>query len=465
MAGPISQTVYSTLPICKQPSPWVVFLWLHVGPRSGNVGIGAGSPGPQYDRRAMAQRRHRPSPLPALPRIKRVEIRRLRLPMVESLNAAHGPTTDSHRELTVVALDDDDGVTGWGECAALGAAGYWHETASSTFATLAGLAAGLPGRTVAGLTDPSTVDGLDPAQRPMAAATLEMAALDLLLKIEGRSLADWLGSTRHAVPAGVAVGLGGAEAVAGRVAELAADGYRRVKVKIEPDTAESVVAAVADRLATRFGLDGPGRFRGFELHVDANGGYPGGSVAGQVEGATAAALVDLARLGVQVIEQPFAPDDRAAAAALRAALIEAGLTTLVMADEAATSVDAARAAFAAGAADGAVVKPSRLGGIEPARRAIASLAADGAMVSVGGMVESALGRHSLAAVAALDEVTVTGDLSPARRWLRDDPWPDLDTTEIDGTLHVLVPTGPGVAPPPDPDKVADHTIEQASVPS
>ncbi|MDH3299689.1 MAG: hypothetical protein OES24_04200 [Acidimicrobiia bacterium] len=425
----------------------------------------------------MAERQHRPSSPPAGLRVERVDIRRLRLPLLESLDAAHGPTTGSHRELTVVALTGDSGVSGWGECAALATPGYWHETASSTFTTLAGLAAGLPGRRVLDLTDPSTVDGLDPAQRPMAAATLEMAALDLLLKVEDQSLADWLGCSRSVVPAGATVGLGPAAAVSERVAELATAGYRRVKVKIVPDTALTVVTAVTERLATMFGVDARGRLQGFELHVDGNGGYAGRTgdkgvasraidsraiEGGAVDAAAVAALVGMARLGVQVIEQPFAPGDEVAAAALRSALIEADLTTLVMADEAATSIACARDVFAAGAADGMVVKPSRLGGLESARRAIANLAADGAAVAVGGMVESALGRHSLAAVAALEGVTVTGDLSPARRWLRDDPWPDVDTIEIDGVLHVVVPTGPGVAPPPDPDKIAAYTIEHQS---
>lgn len=406
----------------------------------------------------MTERKHRPSSRPADLRVERVEIRRLRLPVLESLDAAHGPTTGSHRELTVVALHGDSGVTGWGECAALVTSDYWHETASSTFTTLTGLATGLGGRRALDLTDPSTVDGLDPAQVPMAAATLEMAALDLVLKVEDRSLADWLGCSRNAVPAGAAVGLASATTVAERVAELAADGYRRVKLKIEPETAGDAVAAVVDRLTRLFGA-GAQDLGGFELHVDANGGYPGGSGD---DGAAVGELVDLARLGVQVIEQPFAPDNGEAAAALRSALIEADLTTLVMADEAASSIASARAVFAAGAVDGVVVKPSRLGGLDQARRAIAGLAADGAAVAVGGMVESALGRHSLAAVAALDGVTVTGDLSPAGRWLREDPWPDVETTEIDGALHVVVPTGPGIAPPPDPDKIAHFTIEQVS---
>ena len=327
---------------------------------------------------------------------------------------------------------------------------------------LAGLIGDLAGRTPADLIDPTIIPGLDPDRRPMAAAALEMAAVDLMGKTDGYPLSEWLGSSRTSVPAGAAVGLGSADSVAGRVLGLVGEGYRRVKVKIEPVTATTVVSTVADRLANLFGVDAAGRLRGFELHVDANGAYPGCSSGESVDAAVLEELVGLARLGVQAIEQPFAVDDEVAAAALRSALIDDDLPTLVMADEAAHSVDSARAVFAAGAVDGVVIKPSRLGGLVAARRAIRSLAADGAAVAVGGMVESALGRHSLAAVASLDGVSVTGDLSPARRWLRDDPWPDVETVDIDGTLHVLVPTAPGVAPPPDPDTIVHFTVDQVS---
>lgn len=394
--------------------------------------------------------------------VDRLDVRKLELPVIEPLEAGHGSTTDSHRELTVVALHGDNGVTGWGECAALATSGYWHETASSAFDALASLIHGLPGRAARELIDPSAVAGLDAARRPMTAAALEMAVLDLLLTTEHRSLGGRLGVARSSVPAGAAVGLGPADVVAERVAELAAEGYRRVKVKIEPDTAGTVVAAVTERLATRFEVDTGGRIRGFELHVDANGTYPGGSGGEAIDADVLDELVGLSRLGVQAIEQPFAATDEAASGALRSALIDADLTTLVMADEAASSVASARAAFAAGAVDGVVVKPSRLGGLRAAREAIATLAADGAAVAVGGMVESGLGRHSLAAVAALDGVSVTGDLSPARRWLRDDPWPDVETTRIDGVLHVLVPTVPGIAPPPDPNRIARYTVEEVA---
>ena len=65
----------------------------------------------------------------------RTEVRLLELPLVESLDTAHGTSGGTHRPLVVVGLTAGD-VTGWGECAALGAAGYTAETARSAFELL-----------------------------------------------------------------------------------------------------------------------------------------------------------------------------------------------------------------------------------------------------------------------------------------------------------------------------------------
>lgn len=401
-----------------------------------------------------------PGSLPADLLVERVEVRLLRLPVVESLDAAHGRTTDAHRDLAVVAVHGPDGLTGWGECAALTTAGYWHETASSSYTFLAATSADLAGRSALDLAG-STIAGVDSTLRPMAAAAVEMAALDLLLKADGRSLGEWLGSARPTVPAGAAVGLGPAADVAERVVGLTTEGYRRVKVKIEPATANLVTAAVVERATIR-AVDGEGEFNGFELHIDANGSYPSGPDGHGIDAAAVDALVELAHLGVRVIEQPFPVGDEESCRALRNALSDVDLRTLVMVDESADSPAAIDAAAASGAVDGVVVKPARLGGLQAARRAITTLADADAEASVGGMVESALGRRSLAAVAALDGVTITGDLSPARRWLGNDPWPDLETSTVDGALHVHVPTTPGVAPAPNPDVLDRHTVERTS---
>jgi O-succinylbenzoate synthase len=344
----------------------------------------------------------------------RTEVRLLELGLVESLDAAHGTAGGGTRPLTVVRLTDGDD-TGWGECAALGAPGYTAETAGSAFDLLAG---GAP---------------IDPVRFPMAAAALAMARLDLELRREGRSLAVSLGAERGEVPAGATVGLGPIDEVVGRVDRMAADGYRRVKVKVTPGHDSDVLTAVRSRHPD------------LELQVDANGSYGRDDLD---------ALGALDEVGVTVIEQPVAVGDEVEAAPL---VEHAG--AVIVWDESVRSRGDAERLHRAGLLEGVSIKPGPLGGIAAAADLIAWAAPREVRVMVGGLLESGLGRHALAALAALPGVDLVGDLSPAGRWLADDPWADL---ALSGG-RIAVPTTAGVAPPPDPDRLDAVTTRRALI--
>ena len=146
--------------------------------------------------------------------------------------------------------------------------------------------------------------------------------------------------------------------------------------------------------------------------------------------------------GVTAIEQPFAPGLVGPAANL----VDRSSVPIV-ADESATSVRIVDELHRARALSGVSIKPSRLGGVLAATVMHDRCLDWDLAATAGGMVESGLGRHALAAVAALPGFTLIGDLSPSRRWLAADPWPDLSM--VDGAIEV--PSAPGVAPDPDPD--------------
>src|SRR4029434_767667 len=82
---------------------------------------------------------------------------------------------------------------------------------------------------------------------PMAKATLENAVLDAELRAQGRSLADYLGAVRDRVVCGVSVGIASStETVVEQVSGYLAEGYRRIKLKIEPGTDVERVRAVRE---------------------------------------------------------------------------------------------------------------------------------------------------------------------------------------------------------------------------
>lgn len=376
--------------------------------------------------------------------ISSIEAHLIDLPLVEPFAASHGTTTS--RTVVVIRVEAG-GAVGWGECSALPAATYTPESATGSYRLLTEQilpelltggwsVLGTPGRLV------ELGDRHGPA--PMALAGVEMALLDAELTAAGTPLAHWLGAERDRVPAGVSLGLAEPSAVIERAAALATEGYGRLKVKIQPGHDREVLAALIAHPA----VGGAS----VEVQLDANGAYGPGDLD---------LLVDLVDGGTAALEQPLDPSHVEAAAELVERLRSRADTTgrptpvPVVADEAVTTIADAEALADRGALTGISIKPARVGGLLTARTLHDRCQVWGLSATAGGMLETGLGRHALAALAALPGFDLTGDLSPAGRWLAADPWPDL--TMADGTI--VVPDGPGIAPDPDPDLLAHHTVE------
>ncbi len=354
--------------------------------------------------------------------ITAVDVHLLDLPLTEPFVAGHGTT--SSRTITVVEITTESGW-GWGECSALPAATYTSESAADCFLVLAEqlVPVLLAGQAAAGGSVSAVeVRGLRHrfGERPMAISALEMALLDAELRADNRSLKRHLGVSGESVPAGVSIGLDTIESTVAKVTGMADEGYRRLKLKIQPGHDHQLVAAVRRALPT------------IELQVDANGAYGLSDVDH---------LAELVALGVDAVEQPFPPSDRSAAELLIARLG----SVPVVADEAVSSQADAEALLAAGAMTGLSIKPARVGGLLSAVTLHDLCLERDIAATAGGMLETGLGRHALAALAGLPGFTLTGDLSPAGRWLAVDPWPDVEFADGRLRLH----DDSGVAPEPD----------------
>jgi len=373
-------------------------------------------------------------------RVLAVELFLLELPLNEPFVASHGETRS--RAIVMARVATTIGP-GWGECSALPAATYTDESATGCYRSIGDeLAPGLIGRPLPDDPSPETVavPGRDRG-RPMATACLEMAIIDASLRSRGLSLARWLGAERDRVPAGVSIGLGTVGGTVAAAERLVADGFGRLKVKIEPGHDARLVEALRRALPA------------VELQVDANGAYDEADVDD-----VARLVVGAAERGVDAIEQPFAPAAEAAAVELIERLAS-GRAVPVVADEAVSSVRDAARLLARGAMSGLSIKPARVGGIAESKRLHDLCLANGLPATAGGMLETGLGRHALAALAALPGFCLTGDVSPASRWLAADPWPDL--TMVDG--EILVPTGHGVGPEPDEAVLERFTVDRRLV--
>lgn len=345
-------------------------------------------------------------------------VRLVRLPTRASLAAAHDSEPDAFRELVVVEAHtpgDQSARNGWGECSALNAAGYTPEWAAGSYAVLT---SGQP---------------VDATTHPMAAAACEMAMLDCELRSTGQSLSDRLGTATKSAPAGAVVGLNTIPAMLAEVRQLVGAGFGRIKCKVVPGRLTEPVRAIrAD-------------FPDIEIVLDANGSLSIDDLA---------TLVALRDAGVGAVEQPFAIGDHQAAQRL-----VADTDLQVIADEAVLTTADMWALAQDQAATAVAVKPPRLGGIGPTLALLDEIQLAGMGATIGGMLESGLGRHVLAALAPLADFTITGDLSPAGRWLADDPFDDLAV--VDG--QIAAPTTIGIAGDPDHDVLDRFTIEHQTV--
>ena len=355
-----------------------------------------------------------------------IELRRVRLPLVTPFRTAHG--TQHEREVLLVRARTAD-AEGWGECVAGARPDYTSEHVAGAEQVLrAHLIPTLLAAPDVAADGVAAVLSWVQGHR-MAKAALEAAVLDAELRAGGASLAAWLGGTHDAVDAGVAVGIPGSVPELLDVVGAHLDqGYRRIKLKVEPGWDREPVQAVRERF-------GPG----VQLQVDANGAY-------RLDDAAALAALD--PFDLLLVEQPLPPDDLVGHAEL-----SRRLATPICLDESIRSAGDAATAIALGACSIVNVKPGRVGGLLEARRVHDLCQARGVPVWCGGMLETGIGRAANVALASLPGFTLPGDLSASDRYFRQ----DLTAPFVleDGRLRV--PTGPGIGVDPLLDVIDDLT--------
>ena len=273
-------------------------------------------------------------------KVEAVELWRLRLPLVTPFRTSQH--SDDERVALLVCAHTTEGA-GWADCAVSAGPFYEPEFLSGARAVMAEYL--VPMLTAAPAVTAARVQAvLAPVKgHQMAKAALETAVLDAELRGKNMSFATYLGAVRDRVPAGVSVGIPSSLAeLISQVEGYLEQGYRRVKLKIEPGWDIEPVGAVRER----FGPD-------LALQADANTAYTL---------ASAARLRDLDEFGLLLLEQPLAADDL-----LGHAELARPISTPVCLDESITSPRAAAAALRLGACSVINIKPARVGGYLAAR--------------------------------------------------------------------------------------------------
>jgi len=361
--------------------------------------------------------------------IRGIELIDARIDLVSPFRTSFG--TQTYRDLLFVRVLDDD-VEGWGECVAMSEPGYSSEYVDGCRAVIERFLLPFVGR------ETTAEEFVEQAREVrgnfMAKAAVEAALLDRQLRLAGRSLAAYLGATNDRVASGVSVGIQPSiDELIKVVGGYLADGYLRIKLKIEPGADIEQVRAVRKT----FGDD-------LLLQVDANAAYSVGD---------AAHLAKLDEFNLLLIEQPLPEEDVVGHVELARKV-----RTPICLDESITSYEVARGALDIGACSIINIKPGRVGGFIESKR-IHDLCLDcGVPVWCGGMLETGVGRAANLALAALPGFTLPGDTSASNRYFAQ----DITEPFVLEDGHLRVPNEPGASRHPLPEGLAKMEVGRTS---
>ncbi len=360
-------------------------------------------------------------------KVKELELRLVGLQLQSPFRTSFGVETEKVCVLARVITEDAEG---WGECVAGLDPGYSEEWNESAWLVIRDFLA--PALFRAG---DVTTDGLDRVLggvrgNPMAKATVIDAFLDAELRAQGRSLAQHLGADKDRVACGVSIGITDTTIeLLERVDGYVVEGYRRIKLKIEPGLDVERVAAV--RAA----------HPDIALSVDANAAYTLDDIG---------VFRALDAFDLLMIEQPLHHDDL-----VDHAKLQAQIRTDICLDESIRSAADVTAAIELGACRIVNIKQGRVGGVPEAVRIHDIARAAGVPVWCGGMLETGIGRATNLALAALPGFTLPGDTSASARYFADDITAPF-VMAPDGTMEV--PQGPGIGVAPRLDRLDATTL-------
>ena len=363
-------------------------------------------------------------------RLERVALHRVRVPLKEPFRISNGSVAE--KDCVLVEVTTDGGVTGWGEASPMSGSFYSEDTPESVWRALGEVL--IPLAFGGGEIDaPRFYERLrEVPGEAFAKAGLEGALWDAHARAADAPLCELLGARPKPIPSGLAVGIyDTAGELIERVGRHLAEGYRRVKIKIQPGWDLEPIAAVRKR------------FPEVPLMVDANAAYTLHD---------AAVFRRLDEYGLMMFEQPLARG-----AHVDSAELQRQLKTPVCADESADSLSDVEEIIKLDAARIVNIKIQRVGGLSEARLMLERVRAAGLGCWLGTMPElgvaSAQGLH----LAALEGFDFPTDIEASARWYVDDlVEPQI---EIDREGFIIPPSGAGTGYEVSREKVRAYAVE------
>lgn len=351
------------------------------------------------------------------------------LPLTHYFQTSFGRLTEKQ---TVLVKLISNGRVGYGEGSALNAPLYVPEYAGATYRVLKEFI--LPAILHKNFNTPEEIVSAYAHIRGFnfAKTAVETAFWDLYSQEQGSSVAALLGGTQTRIQIGESIGIKDTMTELLNEVELRlTEGYKRIKVKIQPGWDVEVTRAIR----TQFG--------DISLMLDGNSAYTLRDIA---------VLQECAKYDLLMLEQPLGYDD-----IIDHATLQKQIDTPICLDESILSAEDARKALDIGACKIINIKPGRVGGLVESKK-IHDLCADrGVGVWCGGMLESCIGRFFNLSVASLPNYTYPADMSPSSIFFSED-FVEHPFTVKNG--EVIVPQSLHTDFVVDEARIAKHTISK-----
>ncbi|KPL58341.1 o-succinylbenzoate synthase [Rossellomorea vietnamensis] len=320
------------------------------------------------------------------------------------------------KEVCLVEVIDESGISGWGETVTSDEPYYNEETTETARYILKDFL--IPKLIKKEISHPKEVHHMLSFVRRnhIAKSAIETAIWDAFSKKNNKPLYELLGGEKKDIAVGKSIGIQNSpEELVSKVAQYVNDGFHKIKVKIAPGADIDYIRKVRDE------------FPNINLMADANSAY---SLSDTEH------LRQLDQFHLLMIEQPLAHDD-----IIDHSILQKEISTPICLDESIHSYDDARKAIELGSCKIINIKIGRVGGLQESIRIHDLCKEHEIPVWCGGMLETGVGRSHNLHMTTLSNFTIPGDTAPSSHYWEE----DIITEDIvmdEG--YIRIPKGDGI---------------------
>jgi o-succinylbenzoate synthase len=331
------------------------------------------------------------------------------------------------KEVCLVEVIDESGVTGWGETVTSDEPYYNEETTETARYILKDFL--IPKLIKKEISHPKEVHHMLSFVRRnhIAKSAIETAIWDAFSKKNDKPLYELLGGEKKPIAVGKSIGIQKSpEELVSKVAQYVNEGFQKIKVKIAPGADIDYIRKVREE------------FPDISLMADANSAY---SLKDTEH------LKQLDQFHLLMIEQPLAHDD-----IIDHSILQKELSTPICLDESIHTYDDARKAIELGSCKIINIKIGRVGGLQESIRIHDLCKEHKIPVWCGGMLETGVGRSHNLHMTTLSNFTIPGDTAPSSHYWDE----DIITEDIEMDKgYIRIPKGNGIG-----SKVCRNSLQE-----